>query len=119
MLQYLPPKILHDFENEGNYSEANEQAQYVIVVANSVGKLRSQGTEKYTPVNSNRQLANLSNAITINGSLPNSIVQYFEYLEIPLNVRYKLIDGKIDFTLIGGVSSNFLVNNNFLFKERG
>ena len=37
--------------------------------------------------------------------------QNFEYLEIPLIVRYKLIDRKMDFNILGGMSYNFLVGN--------
>jgi hypothetical protein len=37
--------------------------------------------------------------------------QNFEYLEIPLMVRYKLIDRKLDFNILGGMSYNFLVGN--------
>ena len=37
--------------------------------------------------------------------------QNFEYLEIPLIVRYKLIDRKLDFNILGGMSYNFLIGN--------
>ncbi|MBN1388017.1 MAG: outer membrane beta-barrel protein [Bacteroidales bacterium] len=37
--------------------------------------------------------------------------QNFEYLEIPLIVSYKLIDRKLDFNILGGMSYNFLVGN--------
>ncbi|MFO7852220.1 MAG: outer membrane beta-barrel protein [Bacteroidota bacterium] len=37
--------------------------------------------------------------------------QNFEYLEIPLILRYKLIDRKINFNILGGMSYNFLVGN--------
>jgi hypothetical protein len=41
----------------------------------------------------------------------NTIRQNFSYLELPVLVRYKLIDKVIDFNLIGGLSYNLLVNN--------
>jgi hypothetical protein len=37
--------------------------------------------------------------------------QYFEYLEIPLIIRYKIIDRKIDFNLLSGISTHFLIGN--------
>jgi hypothetical protein len=37
--------------------------------------------------------------------------QYFEYLEVPLIVKYKIIDRKLDFHLLGGISTNFLAGN--------
>ncbi|MEA1887719.1 MAG: outer membrane beta-barrel protein [Bacteroidota bacterium] len=41
----------------------------------------------------------------------NQLRQNFEYLEIPVIVRYKLIDRKIDFNILGGMSYNFLLGN--------
>lgn len=41
----------------------------------------------------------------------NSLFQNFSYLEMPVILRYKLIDKSIDFNLIGGLSYNLLVNN--------
>ncbi len=39
------------------------------------------------------------------------IVQSLDYLEVPLIIRYKLIDKRIDLNLLGGVSTNFMVRN--------
>lgn len=38
-------------------------------------------------------------------------VQNFQYLEIPLYLRYSLIDARFDVELMGGVSSNVLIGN--------
>jgi hypothetical protein len=43
--------------------------------------------------------------------LDNSLTQNFSYLELPFFVKYKLVDKTLGFNLIGGLSSNFLVNN--------
>jgi hypothetical protein len=43
--------------------------------------------------------------------LNNSLRQNFNYLELPIMLRYKFVDKKIDFNLIGGVSYNILVSN--------
>jgi len=43
--------------------------------------------------------------------LDNSLTQNFSYLELPLFLKYKLVDKTLGFNLIGGLSSNFLVNN--------
>lgn len=40
-----------------------------------------------------------------------SLFQNFSYLEMPVILRYKLIDKSVDFNLIGGLSYNLLVNN--------
>ncbi|OFY64256.1 MAG: hypothetical protein A2V64_03570 [Bacteroidetes bacterium RBG_13_43_22] len=43
--------------------------------------------------------------------LDNSIHQNFSYLELPVILRYKIVDKALDFNIIGGLSSNLLVNN--------
>jgi opacity protein-like surface antigen len=43
--------------------------------------------------------------------LDNSLTQNFSYLELPLILKYKLVDKTLGFNVIGGLSSNFLVNN--------
>ncbi len=44
--------------------------------------------------------------------LDNSLRQNFSFLELPVVLRYKIVDKNIDFNLIGGFSSNVLVGNN-------
>jgi hypothetical protein len=39
------------------------------------------------------------------------IIQSLDYLEIPLIIRYKLIDKRVDLNILGGVSTNFMVRN--------
>jgi hypothetical protein len=41
----------------------------------------------------------------------NRLRQSFEYLQVPLILRYRLIDRKIAFNILGGMSYNFLVGN--------
>ncbi|MDT8401725.1 MAG: outer membrane beta-barrel protein [Bacteroidales bacterium] len=41
----------------------------------------------------------------------NQLRQNFEYLRIPLIVRYKIIDKKLDFNILGGMAYNFLIGN--------
>jgi hypothetical protein len=41
----------------------------------------------------------------------NTMKQSFSYLELPVFLRYKVIDRTVDFNLIGGLSYNFLVDN--------
>ncbi len=43
--------------------------------------------------------------------LNDNLLQNFSYLELPVLLRYKLVDRTIDLNLIGGVSYNMLVNN--------
>jgi hypothetical protein len=43
--------------------------------------------------------------------LGSSLQQNMSYLELPLILRYKLVDRALGFNIVGGLSSNFLVNN--------
>ena len=43
--------------------------------------------------------------------IDNPIHQNFSYLELPVVMRYKVVDKVLDLNLIGGVSSGLLVNN--------
>ena len=45
------------------------------------------------------------------------IIQNFEYLEVPMVIRYKLVDRKLGFDFLGGVSTNFLIGSNAYFLE--
>ncbi|MFO7371161.1 MAG: outer membrane beta-barrel protein [Bacteroidales bacterium] len=48
-----------------------------------------------------------------------TLTQYFDYLEVPLVVRYKIIDRKMDFNLSGGVITNFLFSNRVNITRNG
>jgi len=41
----------------------------------------------------------------------NGIEQHLDYLELPFNLRYSLVDRTFELQLVGGVSTNFLVGN--------
>jgi len=48
---------------------------------------------------------------------PTSFIQNFDYIEIPLYVRYTLIDARFDVVMLGGLSSNVLVGNQIFVEE--
>lgn len=51
--------------------------------------------------------------------LNNSLHQNFNYLELPIVMRYKLFDRKIDFNLIGAISYNILLANSAFTYANG
>ena len=52
--------------------------------------------------------------------IDNSIRQNFSFLELPVILRYKIIDKAFDLNIIGGISSNLLVNNSvYATSEEG
>jgi hypothetical protein len=48
-----------------------------------------------------------------------SFIQNLDYLEVPLVLKYKLIDSKISVNLMGGLSPGILVNNRSYFDVEG
>jgi len=48
---------------------------------------------------------------------PTSFIQNFEYIEIPLYLRYTLIDARFDVVMLGGFSSNVLVGNQIFVAD--
>jgi len=48
-----------------------------------------------------------------------TIIQELKFIEVPLIAKFKIIDKKIGLNLLGGISTNFLVNNNALLKHDG
>lgn len=46
------------------------------------------------------------------------IKQSYEYIEVPLLAKYTIIKGKPSINILGGVSSNFLINNQTLIKNK-
>jgi hypothetical protein len=51
--------------------------------------------------------------------ISNSLTQNFSYLELPVILRYKIIDKTIGINLIGGLSYNLLVNNSAYAMKDG
>ncbi|MEA3504824.1 MAG: outer membrane beta-barrel protein [Bacteroidota bacterium] len=81
------------------------------------GKLPSGVVEIITYNNTIDQT--VSDAANDNKSLDASLLQHFDYLEIPFLAKYKFLDKKIDLKLIGGVSTGFLIANETYFKMDG
>lgn len=96
--------------------------------------LNSSTTEEIDNINFAQSSRNLVVESKINAPVDNTIaadfiarapefegrmVQQMEYLEVPLELNYALIDKKIGVNLIGGVSSLFLVDNSVSLESDG
>lgn len=95
----------------GNGSErANIKA-----VTNSVGNIISNSGEIYVngyKLNAqNSPEASMDYAMDRLASSSAGIEQHLDYLELPFNLRYSVIDRTFELQLVGGMSTNFLVNN--------
>jgi hypothetical protein len=67
--------------------------------------------------------ANLSNDKVTNSISPEvarnfNLKQKADYLEFPLIVRYKIIDSRVDFLLLGGINTNVLISNNVSLSDK-
>ena len=97
--------------NDEEYSWAE-----VKVITNSIGNIVAKSGEVY--VNGYLLNAeNTDNAIagverpTDTQVAEQGIEQHLDYLELPFNLRYSVVDRDFELQLVGGVSANFLVDN--------
>lgn len=96
--------------------------------------LNSSTTEEIDNINFSQSSRNLVVESKVNGAVDNTsaadfiartpefegrMVQQMEYLEVPLEVQYALVDKKIGVNLIGGVSSLFLIDNSVSLESNG
>ncbi|MCF8378077.1 MAG: hypothetical protein K9H49_00790 [Bacteroidales bacterium] len=104
----------------------NDPQPYVI--ANSIGKVNNADFSSSTistiaqPENADATLSYLSSgALTSpeNRSVVSdlSFSQIFHIMEIPFHMKYKIIDRKLDFNVLSGLSTNIMVGNNLFVNE--
>lgn len=98
-------------DNPEWYNIGSEEEIQAVYVGNSTGKIMAfDETLSGTRLSPSYIQADQSPANQLNSSLPvSSVTQYFEYLELPVNLKYKIMDKKFDVSLMGGISANFLI----------
>jgi len=96
------------------FTAGSEQAE-IKTVSNSVGNIVAYSGDIYMngyKLNAESSIAaDASNVLTPLETSEFGIRQHLDYLEIPFNLRYTLIDRTFELQLVGGMSSNFLVGN--------
>jgi len=82
--------------------------------------LKSDANTSYSSYfNSESQMANAnSTAANIANPAKYRLMERLDYLEIPLIVRYRIFDRKLNLYVSGGMSANVLINNN-VFVDNG
>jgi hypothetical protein len=96
---------------------APESSGSVYAANNSIGKINSSSANSYfVGTNATQNLDKSGIDYISSGIIPvamdnETIGQYFQYLEIPFLLRYKILDRKLAVNLLGGVSTNILVGN--------
>lgn len=120
------------YSGMGQTSENNRSKDYSLAANDGAGYLNNAivkvdaATNKYT-INSNAgvvELTRIPDGMILGASLDdksylsnavvvsqNTFLQDFDYLEIPLFLRYNLLDRKFGIDMVGGLSSNILVGN--------
>lgn len=88
----------------GSLYEAPAETAPDIRISSSLGDI---APKQNLDALSNQQLLDASTPLTD----VEYIEQHLEYLEVPLLARYAIIDRKVNFHLLGGVSTNFLVSS--------
>jgi len=98
------------------YGNAKSGTNFDVITANGTVKTRNpdiyllddyKGDRVITPYTSNILDPEKAELNYVGSSLR----QDFRYLELPVMVRYKVIDRTLDLNIVGGVSSNLLVSN--------
>ena len=116
---------LTTYSNLAYYSngKAGGQNNQAYSVNNSIGQIAASGGVKVYSKSSADYAPSLTaesqSAINNSYVMPDNQVidQSFDYMEVPLLLRYKLIDRALDLHLVSGLSSYFLVNNKVTIKS--
>jgi hypothetical protein len=95
-------------------SDNPENAEYDIVVAGS-----TDSRNEFNGTGGLISADNLYPSTTMTEDADMTLIQYFDYLELPLLVKYKIFDHKIDFSFSGGLVTNFLIGNSVNIKQDG
>lgn len=104
------------FESEMDMVSTPARSESVVSISNSMGTVISGDEERFVNKYTGAGTLNDYHMLTpeemiVADAAVESFSQTFEYLEIPFNVRYKILDRTIDLQLMGGISTNLLVNN--------
>jgi len=86
----------------------------VDAISNRMSLNSNAGVIELSKIPSGLVVGNSLEDKTMNSTVivsPTSFIQNFDYIEIPLYVRYTLIDARFDVVMLGGLSSNVLVGN--------
>ena len=81
--------------------------------------LKSDANSTYSDYfNPESQMAVTNNSMA-NASIPAyKLIERLDYLEIPMILRYRIIDRRVNLYVLGGMSANVLINNN-VFVDNG
>lgn len=112
----------------------HRNAYSLYLVGNSIGTIdrsvvsyRDQATPEYSSLNNQETDKDAVNYLNSQGQYDpsgvyspqeGSVDQYFQYLEVPFLIKYVLIDRIVDLSLLGGISTNFLINSRVFYVNQ-
>jgi hypothetical protein len=106
--QYSQTKGGHNFELATSSGTLVTNNADVFLIADGNQRLYTQYTrDVFDPVKADLRYVD------------NSIIQNFSYLQMPVMLRYKLVDRNLALNLIGGIASDVLVGNSAFAHEGG
>lgn len=109
----------------GQYERVNFPS-LEVAMSNSSGDIQAGGEKSNTVLanawSTNEILSDASGAVAGDATTETKkgdLLQHFDYIEVPMILRYKVVDRRLGFNLLGGISTNFLVGSNVYFEENG
>jgi hypothetical protein len=99
----------------GTISKTSGRADKVNLVTNG----NIEGAGYFNRYDGLSAVSSINPVYSNTGEADITLTQYFDYLEVPLVIKYKIIDRKIDFNLTGGVITNFLFSNRVNISRNG
>jgi len=91
-----------------NTSVSVDASNNKIMMNSTAGVIELSGTNSGIVLGTNIEDKTLVSAVVVSDV---RFVQNFEYIEIPLYLRYTILDSRFDVEMLGGFSSNLLVGN--------
>jgi hypothetical protein len=99
-----------------NTNVSIESGSNKMLMNSSAGVIEFSGIPSGIEIAANPEESKMSTAAVVSDA---RFVQNFEYIEIPLYLRYTLVDSRFDMEMLGGFSSNFLVGNQTFMESDG
>lgn len=108
-LNFTDTKSSSDFTVKTSYGAiaSTNKDVYLLEVGSGSRLLTLYGADIFDPVKANLNY------------LSASLIQSINYFEIPILLKYKLIDRKLDINVVGGISYNMLIGNSTYISSGG
>lgn len=98
-------RFVNSYEIDNSAGAISFKTSYVII---------DELAARVNDMSSNKGFVNTADPVF--QDLDAEIQQSFKYIEVPVILRYKLIDKEIDFNIIGGIGANFLIGNDVILS---